>query len=431
MFFSCDSTFLILVDSTSTKYQNIVSYDSMSDETTPVERESPKRLFIPSLAILMFAISMSSIMITVFLPEIAKTFIGSTDKIAIGIASQTSAVNNAAEVVLAFLMSVLAVRFRHKSLLAAGAVLVIISCVGSYLAPDFITFQIFFAMEGAGSVIVAILAITLIGDTLTLNRKVRAVSWYVAGVYMAGLIGTPAVLFVANAAGWRSVFLLFTLPVSVAGLILAYISIPSIPREKSFADGKNVYLRGFKQVLTNKSAASCLIGSIIGSTAVVAVYVLTFYREQFSLTRNLAVGIGLVNAALFMVGSLVGGRLVGRFGSKPVAVFCSFISGLLTIVFFNMPILWLTLAFNFASVIIGAFSIPAFACLMVDQVPKFRGTMMSLHRITVNVGGAIGAAIGGILLVLFSYQALGFGFGTIMAVQAVIFFFLVKQPTEV
>lgn len=401
----------------------------MSNEEIAAKQESPKRLMVPSLTILIFAVSMSNLVLSLFLPEIAKMFLGSTDRAAIGFAGQTSTVNNAAEVVLAFLMSVLAVRFRHKSLLVVGAMFVIISCVGSFLAPDFITFQIFFAMEGAGSVMVSILAITLIGDTFSLDRKARAASWYVAGIYMAGLIGVPMLLFMANIAGWRSVFLLFILPVSVAGLILAYISIPFKSHKQQPKIDKDIYVKSFKQVLLNKSAASCLLGTLVGSASVVALFVLTFYRQQFSISLNWVVGIGLVNAAFFMVGSLVGGRLVNRFGSKPVAVTCGFISGVLTMAFFNMPILWLTLAFNFASVFIGAFAIPAFICLVVDQVPKSRGTMMSLHRIVGNVGAAVGAAVGGALLALFSYQALGTGFGALLIAQVAIFFFLVKQPT--
>jgi predicted MFS family arabinose efflux permease len=56
--------------------------------------------------------------------------------------------------------------------------------------------------------------------------------------------------------------------------------------------------------------------------------------------------------------------------------------------------------------------------------------MMSLNLIAKNLGEGIGAVIGGVLLALFSYQVLGVGFGLIMMVQAAIFFFLVKQPTD-
>ena len=394
------------------------------------EKKSPKRLFVPSLTILIFAISLSSGVLTLFLPEIAETFFGSTDRTAIGLVSQTSTINNVAEVIFAFIMSFLVIRFKHKSLLTVGAVLVIISTIGSFLAPDFLTFQIFFALEGAGSIMVSIIAITIIGDTFSLNKKPRAVSWYAAGMYMAGLIGIPILLVVANIAGWRSTFLLFVLPVSLLGLILAYKSIPSKTNSQQPKNNEAMYLKNFRSVLLNKSAAHCLLGATVGATAVVALFVLTFYRQQFLVSRDWTVGIALINASLFMIGSLVGGRMVNRFGSKLIAVLFSLISGILTMAFFNMPTLGLTLAFNFASVFTGALAIPAIICFTVDQVPKSRGTMMSLQRLFSNIGAAIGAAIGGILLALFSYQALGIGFGILIITQATIFLFLVKQPTE-
>ena len=401
----------------------------MSDEPTAAKQESPKRLFVPSLTVLIFAISMSSITLSIFLPEIAITFLGSADQGAVGIASQTGTVNGAAEVVLAFLMGALAVRFRHKSLLIAGAVLVVFSNVGSFFAPDFITFQIFFALEGAGSVMVSILAITLIGNNFASNKKARAVSWFVAGTYLAGLVGVPVLLLISNVAGWRWIFLLFTLPVSLAGLFLAVIAIPFTATGLQPILGTYYYVRNFRKVLTNKSASICLIGTLVGNTSVVALFVLTFYRQQFSLSINWAVGIGLINTTFFVVGSLIGGKLISRFGSKPVAVLCGLVSGILTMAFFNIPLLWPALIVNFASVIIGAFGVPAFICLVVDQVPESRGTMMSLHRIARNAGEAVGAAIGGVLLALFSYQVLGLGFGVIMIASAAIFF-IAKQPTE-
>jgi MFS transporter, DHA1 family, inner membrane transport protein len=401
----------------------------MSPEATAAEKEPPKRLFIPSLTLLVFIINISSAVLSLFLPEIAKTFLGSENKVAIGIVSQTSTVNSAAEVALAFIMSVLAIRFRHKSLLLVGAILVVFSNVGSYLAPDLITFQIFFALEGAGSVMVSILAITLIGDTLPFNKKARAVSWFVAGTYMAVIIGLPTLLFLANIAGWRSTFLLFGLPVSILGLILASVSIPSRSNTQQSRVDKSTYVKRFKQILLNKSSIACLIGKIFGSASIVSLYIMTFYRQQLSLAPSWAVGLALINSALFLVGSLIGGRLVNRFGAKPVAVICGFTSGILTAAFFNMPTLWLTLAFNFTSVIIGGFAIPAFICLTVDQVPKARGTMMSLHRIALNTGEAIGAFVGGAILALFSFQVLGLVFGAFSIASAVIFLGLVKQPT--
>jgi len=53
--------------------------------------------------------------------------------VAVALASQTGAVNSAAEVAVAFLISLLAVRFRHKSILLLGSVFLIVFSVEAFL----------------------------------------------------------------------------------------------------------------------------------------------------------------------------------------------------------------------------------------------------------------------------------------------------------
>jgi hypothetical protein len=58
--------------------------------------------------------------------------------------------------------------------------------------------------------------------------------------------------------------------------------------------------------------------------------------------------------------------------------------------------------------------------------------MMSLSVTFGTTGGAIGAAVGGALLVLFvSYQAVGLALGATDIAAATIFCFLTKDPTKI
>jgi Na+/melibiose symporter-like transporter len=62
--------------------------------------------------------------------------------------------------------------------------------------------------------------------------------------------------------------------------------------------------------------------------------------------------------------------------------------------------------------------------------------MMSLRSIFTEMGGAIGAALGGALLVLFSYnlalsyQTVGIAFGAIGIAASAVFYFLTKDPNK-
>ena len=233
----------------------------MSIETPAPEEKPPRKLFLPSLIIAIFSVNISNSIITLLAVDIAKTFFGSANAAAVAAVSQLSTVNAAAEVIFALLLSILAIRFRHKPLLLAGVIFVVVSAVGSFLAPTLLSLQLFYAVEGIGSVMVTVLAFTLIGDSLPADKKTKAISYVRSVGPAAGLVGVLLIGFIANFGGWRSDFLFFALPASAAGLILASFVLPSRPREKPATSQENPYVRSFKQVFTNRSATACLIAS--------------------------------------------------------------------------------------------------------------------------------------------------------------------------
>ncbi len=53
----------------------------------------------------------------------------------------------------------------------------------------------------------------------------------------------------------------------------------------------------------------------------------------------------------------------------------------------------------------------AISSLTLEQVPRFRGIMMSINSTISNIGLAIGASIGGIIIFFIRYKFLGFGLG--------------------
>jgi len=68
--------------------------------------------------------------------------------------------------------------------------------------------------------------------------------------------------------------------------------------------------------------------------------------------------------------------------------------------------------------------------LALEQIPKFRGTMMSVDTAAISLGSALGTVVGGPALLSFDYQGLGMALGMMGVAAAVVFYFLTIDPTQ-
>ena len=68
--------------------------------------------------------------------------------------------------------------------------------------------------------------------------------------------------------------------------------------------------------------------------------------------------------------------------------------------------------------------------LTLDQVPEYRGTLMSLNVVARNLGMTIGAFVGGGLLLLVGYGVFGLIMGLLGVAAALIYKFLTRKVTQ-
>jgi predicted MFS family arabinose efflux permease len=65
---------------------------------------------------------------------------------------------------------------------------------------------------------------------------------------------------------------------------------------------------------------------------------------------------------------------------------------------------------------------------MLEQVPKYRGLMMSIRFAFAGIGSAIGVAIGGLVLGAFDYPTIAFTLGALGIVGSFILLIGAKDP---
>ncbi len=389
--------------------------------------KSPRKLFVPSLALLSFSEQNLSLLVGLFLLDIAVTF-----QVTVGEASQLIAISKVTAIFVGLLMGALSVRFRHKSLLLLGSLSLTIGIVGCIIAPNFTYMQLFFPFDGIGSVAIAAMAAALIGEYLPLEKRSKALGFIIAAGSLAWVIGAPICGVIAGAGGWRLVLLLFCLPIAAAGLVLAFYAVPSKPTAPMQMGGRESYLSSFKQVLFNRSAVACLVGNLFSmALSAWSVFIITFYRTNFSLSLEFAFGILILGTFFFATGGFVSGRLINRYGRKPVTAFCAVARSVMVVLIVFMPTLWLALVFDIANTVLSGIGLAAGSSLGLEQVPKARGTMMSIVAVFGSLGIAVGTFAGGYILDAFGFQVLAPALAVMgLACAAVVYFFAV-DPNRV
>jgi predicted MFS family arabinose efflux permease len=404
----------------------------MIDQTSQ-ERKSLSPFFVPALGLAYFSSNISNSIVSLLAVDIAKTYLGSTSGTSVGITSQLNTFNGAATVVFALLLSFLALRFRHNRLFFVGVVFVIASAIGSFFAPTLLVLQLFFALEGAGSVMIWIMATTLIGDYVSPEKKGKALSCLIGIGSFASLLSVFLVSYIANAESWQANYLLLVLPFSAASLVIASIFLPKKSLTKPDSSVRNPYFSSFRQIFSNKSAIACLVTNLFTlASGQIALFAIAYYRTQFLVPREWTSGIMSVALVIFVVSPLISGRLINRFGPKRLSIVSTTVASFCLLMIFFVSNMWVAFAFDMLHVWFGAFSIPAFLVLVLEQNPNSRGTMMALNSLFNNIGKTIAPAIGGALLVVTSgyYGSVGIVFGGLSLIGAVLLFFFVKETKK-
>lgn len=397
------------------------------------EDPSAGKVFVPVLFLAFFSTWIIESLTGVFQIEVASTFFGSPNPVSLATTGQLVTISGIVSIVFGLLLGVLSVRYNLKRLLLLGIGTIALGTLGCFFAPNFLFMQIFYAVEGIGTIIVSSMSFALVGEFLILSKRPKATGWVIAGGTMAGLVSSFVIsLFFSGAEGWRSYLLWFALPISFVSLAAVYFGVPSTPRKRK-PDGKEVYFRSFKQVFLKKSAAGCLIGCMFRMTIIGFgfVYSASFFREKFGLSlASAALLVSLAVLAFYSFGSILGGHLVNRVGRKRLLVATLAISSPVLVLLAFIPDQWVALALFYLFNLVYSLSNSPSVSLTIEQAPESRGTMMSMMTIFTTLGTIMAAAVGGVALVLSGWIGVILTFVALQLISVAIFFFLTKDPCQ-
>jgi MFS transporter, DHA1 family, multidrug resistance protein len=373
---------------------------------------------------------MLDVLASLFLIDIASTFLGSSSLASVAIVSQIATLSSIAAVVFGVLNGFFSIKVNHKKLLLFGSLCIVVGAVGCFFAPSLLFMAIFYTFDGIGTIIVVPMAFTLIGEFLPLEKRAKSIGWVTAGAIFSSAIGFGWAGFIGSIAGWRSYLLWYVIPISFTALALVHLTLPYKNKPPTALNKQN-YSSGLREVLLNKSAAACLFGTmLISASSIWSFFASTFWRKQFFMPVEIVGLITLTVVLIYALGSIIGGRIIDKLGRKRIVVISWAARGASIAAIVFMPTLWSALLMTCLSQFVGGIVVTSSHSLNLEQAPKSRGTMMSLSGVFASIGVSLGVAVGGLTLNQFGFQLLGVTFAVFGISAAFIIYFLATDPCK-
>jgi DHA1 family inner membrane transport protein len=247
------------------------------------------------------------------------------------------------------------------------------------------------------------------------SERAQAIAFMFSGLTLANVLGVPAGTALGQAFGWRFAFWALVPICLIAGLGLLRL-VPHLPAEKMHLKHEfHAALRPQVQLVLALSTLSS-VSLFCVFTYIAPILEQVTHLSPAAVTRVLVVfGVGIT------VGNLLGGRLADW---KQMPVLLVGIM-LLIVMFLAMPFLELTVVPAVIMVLVwGCIHFAAGAPLqsrIVDQAKGAPNLASTLNQGAFNLGNALGASLGGIMLTAgIGYRYLSLGSAAVASVALVV-----------
>jgi DHA1 family inner membrane transport protein len=239
----------------------------------------------------------------------------------------------------------------------------------------------------------------------------KAISWSWGSMSSAGIIGIPLLTLIGGTMGWRAALIVAGIGTMAGAWFVAIALPPEQPKEHSTWRARELiesYLPLLKHPPTLRlygvtiMRAACWIGLLT--------YLGSFLQEELGLSVGVSGLVYTFGGTGFALGSIVAGRQFARISPRTMVAVTNAAAGISIGAMLLVSEVWATLPLLFVTGFVSAISGVAIATMLAAESPAGAGTTMVLNGSLLNLGTAAGAIVGGALIALGGYTALGIGF---------------------
>lgn len=371
---------------------------------TPADAGSAGRLTIPALGLAGFLAILSQSALGPFLPLIAEA-LGTS----VSLVGQVPAASMLLASCLGLVIGPLADQYGQRRALMVGLGAIAITAAGTSLATSYLALMLVTLVGSVGRATVLPVTLGLAGSRFVGEARRRAVSWTTAGVSVAPLAGIPLLTTVAELADWRAAFVTLALLTTIAAAMLWWALGPdrSTSRERPRLGS---FLAAYAPFARHRPTLLLIVHSLVGNCGLwcVYTYIGAYWIQVHELTIQQVGLVTFVQGLGFLSGSLMMSGRLGRLPPRTLLVGGRIASGLLMTGIFILP------APTSVGVVMlalggwmGALSTVATTLVLANESPAGHATTMTLNGSAWSFGIAIGASLGGVVLALGGWPALG------------------------
>lgn len=325
-------------------------------------------------------------------------------------------------------------RFERRNLLLSLYACFILATLACGLAPDYQSLFIARAFAGAFGGILGALVQTIVADSISYEKRGRALGIVMSSFSISTVAGVPLSLYLSDqipSLGWRAPFIFIAL-ISVFILFLAYRHIPQITGHLNHVHEGSRLRQILNVFVTHRHLRAFLfIALIMLAGFTVIPYIALYLTSNVGIDNSYIPLVYLFGGLATLMSSRFIGHLADKYGKvrifKGLAIL-SLVPILVTTNLGPMP-LWLVLINSTAFfVLVSGRMIPAMAIVSEVVDNKIRGTFMSLIGSVQMLASGLASVIAGVVVTIGvdgkmeHYNIVGYG----AAICGLLTFYLVR-----